>query len=277
MEWKVEVMHTGYCTSHQNMVLRGTPKITIKFYAVIALLHHPKYGYVLFDTGYSDAFYRNTKRLPNKLYAKVTPVFHVEGQSAKSRLKALGVSPGQVRTIVISHFHADHISGLEDFPESQFLATEKAWKEVRGKKGINAVRRGFIPEMIPADFESRLTLLGEKDFSVPHPILDMQHDLFGDGSLLACTLPGHAAGQLGLRVNAGTENEIFFCADAAWVLENIEQLHLPSPLVRTFFHSWSDFAESLRRLNAFHKSKPEVKIVPTHCEQTLRGFLGNEI
>ena len=53
-------------------------------------------------------------------------------------------------------------------------------------------------------------------------------------------------------------------------------MHLPSPLVRLFFDSWSDYKASLKRVHDFHKANPDVAVIPCHCEETLKDFTRNQ-
>jgi len=43
---------------------------------------------------------------------------------------------------------------------------------------------------------------------------------------------------------------------------------LPNPIVKLFFHSWSDFKRSLQTVHDYHKANPQTIIVPTHCSET---------
>jgi len=172
--------------------------------------------------------------------------------------------------VVISHFHADHIAGLVDFPNAKFICDSKAWHSIRLKSGFWAVKRGFIPSLLPADFEERLELIDfEKATAVKHhEILKREYDLFDDGSFMISELPGHASGQIGARIQTNS-GEVFFIADAAWVKENYIGMKLPSPIVKLFFSSWSDFKESLERVHRYHNQHPSTVVIPCHCFSTL--------
>jgi len=270
MTWKLHLTHTGYCTSNRAEVLQGEKRETIRFYATIGILEHPKHGLVLFDVGYHDQFYEQTEAFPYSIYAKITPVFHLPGESAKSRLEALGYNAKEVSMVVISHFHADHIAGLIDFPNAKFICDSKAWYSIRSKKGFSAVRKGFIPALLPSDFEQRLELIDfEKGIAVKyHEILKREYDLFDDGSFMICELPGHAFGQIGARIQINS-GEVFLIADAAWVKENYIAMKLPSQVVKLFFSSWSQFKKSLEKVNRYHKEHPNTLVIPCHCFSTL--------
>ena len=101
MTWKLHFTHTGYCTSNRAEVLQGEKREKIRFYATIGILVHPNHGLVLFDVGYHDQFYDQTKTFPYSIYAKITPVFHSPEENAKSRLEALGYRAEDVSIVVI--------------------------------------------------------------------------------------------------------------------------------------------------------------------------------
>ncbi len=258
----------GYCESEEAFVLRGNPFKTIKFYATFAHIEHPLHGHILFDTGYTRRFYDLTKKLPFKIYAKITKVFITEEQEAKAVLARKGISPSEISYIIISHFHADHIGGLRDFDNAKFICSEVAFNDVKDKKGFFALKKGFIPPLMPEDFEERVMFIPFDSTQKSIDGLGKVVDFFNDGSILFCQLDGHAKGQIGAIVNA--DKKIFLISDAAWVEENYSKLHFPSPLVRLFFDSWSDFKDSLYRVRDYYVSNPDVEIIPSHCEKTYR-------
>lgn len=94
-------------------------------------------------------------------------------------------------------------------------------------------------------------------------------DLFGDGSILLPYLPGHAAGQIGALLNT-PQGKVFLVADAFWLSGNLEENRLPSPVVKLFFDSWANFNVTLEKVRQFWQNHPEVKIIPTHCEETIK-------
>lgn len=271
--WKFKLEETGYCTAKRSMLLRGAKSDTMRLYATFGILEHPQHGLILFDLGYHSDFYKYSKKWPYSIYARSTPVFHKPQESASERLKQLSYDPKSVKWIILSHFHADHVAGLVDFPEAQLICSEEAWDAVRNLRGFGAVRRAFIPALIPADFKSRLKLISfkGKEHLREHPILGVEYDLFGDASLMVSSLPGHAAGQIGIRFNTANQ-EVFLVADAAWLRSNYVDLHLPSPLVRVFFSSWRDFKTSLRKVQAYHQAFPDTAIIPCHCPETLKEW-----
>ena len=55
-------------------------------------------------------FFEATKKYPNKLYANLTKVFLKKSEEVKEQLKENNIDCNEIKHIVISHFHADHVS-----------------------------------------------------------------------------------------------------------------------------------------------------------------------
>ncbi|WP_296620038.1 MBL fold metallo-hydrolase [Marivirga sp.] len=268
---KFNLASAGYCEAKRSHALSKASNQTIKFYATYAHIEHPIHGHILFDTGYTRRFYEFTKKYPFKIYARVTKVYVNEEDEAKNVLKTKGIYPNDIKFIIISHFHADHIGGLRDFPNAEFICSDVAFQDVRGRKGFFALKKGFIPSLMPEEFQSRTKFLSfdtsTKEVDGLGPVID----LFNDESILICQLDGHAKGQIGALLNA--DKKILLISDAAWLKENYADLHLPNPIVRLFFDSWSDFKKSLHKVHTYHKTHPETLIIPCHCEETINELI----
>ena len=100
MTVKFELKSAGYCEAGRHHALRGAPKKVIKFYATYAHILHPRYGHILFDTGYSRRFYCATKHYPFKLYGRITKVFIEEEEEACRKLSGGGVMPENINYII---------------------------------------------------------------------------------------------------------------------------------------------------------------------------------
>ncbi|MCU6709900.1 MBL fold metallo-hydrolase [Paenibacillus sp. J5C_2022] len=269
---------SGYCTHREFVTISGGSWGHVRYPAGYAVIEHPQHGILLFDTGYASRFLEATRPFPYSLYAKTTPV--CLGESAASQLQRRGVRPEDVKRIIVSHFHGDHIAGLRDFPNAEFMASRKAYEAVKRLKGVSAVRRGFVPALLPDDFEHRLSPIEE----TPHIALPEQHpfhavggyDLFADGSLIAVDVSGHAEGQFGLFLRTA-RNECFLCADAVWSSAAYREERPPHPAAGLIMPSRRQYRESFLRLVELHKRYPDVRIIPSHCmEAWSRHIEGGE-
>jgi glyoxylase-like metal-dependent hydrolase (beta-lactamase superfamily II) len=249
-----EFLDTGYCLNPGWLTARGAGLGRVEFHARCWLIRDtPELGNVLVDTGYSKHFLEATEKFPNRLYALATPV--TLGRPAAAQLHERGI---HIDTVILSHFHGDHIAGLRDFPDARILCSRDAWNAVRDRTGIAAVARGFIPELLPEDFEERTHPI--EDFSAPEQrvgALFAGHRL-GEFSFLH--LEGHARGQLGVL-----HGDTFYVADALWRSENLEG-HRPNPLSVLAHDDWKEYNRTLDALEQFRKQNPGIRIVGTHQE-----------
>ena len=115
---RLTMRNSGLCWAKAHHTMKGAPKTDIRFYATWAELSHPSEGTVLFDTGYTSRFHAATARFPNSIYARMTKVEIEASEEAIAQ-----VNGPDVRHILLSHLHADHIGGLRDFPDAQCWAS----------------------------------------------------------------------------------------------------------------------------------------------------------
>ena len=273
----LKLFSTGSCRHPEWVTIRGGSLRSIRIPALFACMEHPERGPVLFDTGYSERFFRETDPFPARLYRMVTPVDFEKGQSATERLRMAGVDPADVRHIIVSHFHADHVAGLRDFPNAQFFYEREALDSMRLLKGIAAVKRGFLPGLLPDDFDQRAQPFSpDSRIEVPHDLLPgfpFRHitDVLGDGSLLAVDLPGHAYGQLGLLLRT-EQGPVLLCADAAWSAAAYRENRPPSGLAGIIMPDRKAYASSFRALRQLHEAFPELTIIASHCPEAERLY-----
>ena len=87
--------------------------------------------------------------MPNAMYRHITPVVYREEDSAVHFLARIGLKASDIRYIILSHFHGDHIAGVRDFPEAQFIYLPRAYDAVRSLGPIAAVKAGFLAGLLP--------------------------------------------------------------------------------------------------------------------------------
>lgn len=256
------MLDTGYCLASEHLMLRGGRRKQIKCPAVAVLLEHPTHGFLLFDTGYAPRVLEAMKTFPFSMYARVTPIFLLEGQAVKHQLHRLGLQTRDITTIIISHFHADHIGGLLDFPAAQIVCSRAALKDVQQRQGFAALRRAFIPALLPQNLEGRSQLI---DTFLDEPLepFGPTHDLFGDGLLRLVQLPGHAKGQLGLLAQTPT-GPILFAADGCYLRRNFTENIHPHPSSLLFVDDPKATLQTITKLHELHESGANITILPCH-------------
>ena len=268
------LLDTGYCVAWENHVIQGGRHQRIHCHSLVALLQHPQHGWLLWDTGYAPHMLTATQHLPFSLYRRATPMQLDPGLAVAVQLGRWNITAKDIRNVIISHFHADHIAGLRDFPDATLIALESGYQDIVFRRGINALRRGFIPELLPTNFAERATLLAP--FSGPElSTLGAAHDLFGDGSLLLVALPGHARGQMGMLVNT-PRGRVLFAADGCWLTRSIYQRQPPSRLTHFFIDDPRAMRATINHLADFAHDYPDVTIIPSHCPETFLRETGKQ-
>ena len=269
---QVNILEAGACFHPEFVASRKGSLFLRRFPALVVHIDHPRLGHILFDTGYTANFLSATERFPQRLYRWITPVD--TGISAKEQLLAAGINHKDVRLIIISHLHADHIAGVRDFPNAELLIHQDAFDQVGTKRGLAALRQGFLPELLPDNFRQRARILAESDFShftgLPDPA-DQAYDVAADGRILLISLPGHSAGQMGLFIN-GNHKKIFFVADACWLIENLKTF--PHPLSRIAIYDYGKYRTTLGKIRSMVEQAPEIDIVPSHCSIAINRIKG---
>lgn len=268
MKVKVELFSAGHAANIAKMVDRTQPFKVVHFPAICALITHPVHGYLLFDTGFSRAVLEGTSSFPMNLYRLITPVIFDDSESAVENLKRRGVDPAEINYVFLSHFHIDHMGGLKDFPNAKYIYSTEGFEASRGLTGFKAVLKAYLKDLEPDDMDKRSIRIEQFTHSISYPGFDKGFDIFGDGSIVAVDLPGHAPGQFGLFLQ--TEGGVvLLAADASWTSEAIENLSFPHPFVKLILHDYPAFEITLKKLHRLYKERPDVKILPTHSDKSL--------
>ncbi|MCB9992839.1 MAG: MBL fold metallo-hydrolase [Hyphomicrobiaceae bacterium] len=211
---------------------------------------HPELGPVLIDTGYGPRATSSRERsVMLKLYGRVlNPVLHPEGQPL-AVLERQGHSAADVRLIVVTHFHPDHISGLMDFPNAEFAVSGRAFEAMRRMGVLARLHRGIFSELLPHNFADRLRPIENGPIRDLGPALGPGHDLFGDGSCFAVDLPGHALGHFGLYWPS-LSPPLLYAVDATWLSDALAD-RLPSGPARLVYEDADVMRRSARRVRDF--------------------------
>jgi len=148
------------------------------------LIRHPK-GDLLWDTGLDQS-------LADKPDGDLAPWGHTKMVAKLTdQLGQLGLTPADIEYLSLSHYHADHSGNAGLFSASTFIAnaTEHAFMF---SAEMRAAPEAFAPYAL---LETARTLMFETS-----------HDVFGDGTAVIHSMPGHTPGHsvLLLRLeNAG--------------------------------------------------------------------------
>lgn len=245
----------------------------------MALIEHERYGLMLFDTGYDQEFVVQTRTFPESLYARTTPV--TLQASLVDQLLADGIHHTDIKHVVVSHFHADHIAGLKRFTEATFVADEKGYRKLMSMGRFRQIMKGFVKGLLPEDFEARTSFIQDYPESIKS-ILSLPAgeasdfkacQLFKDGSTYLVNLPGHAAGHIGLLFKINLR-WVLLCGDAYWTQGNLDPAgkSRPSWLARVIMDNPCQFDSTLDGISILRSDAGEnLRVFASHDSSIYQG------
>jgi glyoxylase-like metal-dependent hydrolase (beta-lactamase superfamily II) len=226
----------------ERLVLRGGRRTQIDLAVRYGHFDHARAGACLIDTGYSARVTRGARSLPLTLYAGIL--------RPKLTAAALPEAAPDVKTILLTHLHADHVSALKDYPQACLIGDAGALDHFLRAGPFGRTQHGVFRELLPDDLRARLTPL-ESLPSVAAPFgLGPARDVFGDGEVLAVPLPGHMRGHTGYLFARQTP-AILYAGDADWLARAIREARSPGAPARWILHDAVSARETAARLNAF--------------------------
>jgi N-acyl homoserine lactone hydrolase len=170
------------------------------------LIRHAR-GIMMWDAGYSDA----VAALPNGLD---TPLSVARlPRTLASQLAEIGVAPTQITHLAFSHTHSDHVGNANLFTSATLYMQEP---EYDAAFGPNAAKFNFVAT--------------NYDKLRANPVVKLKgdHDVFGDGSVLIISTPGHTLGHQSLLVRLPKTGPVLLSGDAVHFQDNWEQRRVPA-------------------------------------------------
>jgi len=157
------------------------------------LIKHAK-GWMLWDSGNSDAIASKPEGQPNPAG---TVTQFMKKPLAKS-LEELGLKPADIQYFAMSHSHSDHAGNAKLFAASTIFIQMPEYEAIYGPE---PQKYGFIA----ANFEN---LRGAK-----WSFLTGDHDVFGDGTVVIKSTPGHTPGHQSLLVKLPKRGPVLLTGD----------------------------------------------------------------
>lgn len=168
------------------------------------LVRHPQ-GDLIWDTGLGDRLaQRGAVAIAPGITARV-PV------TLRSQLKQLELVPADIEFVAFSHLHVDHTGNASLFADSTFL--------------VSRVGRDWaLGEPTPFGVDpASLEVLGNAE----QPPLDLDFDVFGDGSVRILRAPGHTPGHSVLMLQLPAAGTVILSGDLYHTRDNFRRRRLP--------------------------------------------------
>ncbi|MEN8108929.1 MAG: N-acyl homoserine lactonase family protein [Pseudomonadota bacterium] len=239
-------------------------KVPINVYA----LEHRE-GLVLFDAGLDPAIGTD----PNYISSPVGRFFmrklfrlHIgPDDTLTKKLEGLGYVTADVRKVIVSHLHFDHVGGIAHVPQADLLVSKDEWRQLSGPHP----EREWI-------FREHIELPGAKwrqiEFApTDDPLLAPFggcYDVMGDGSMILLPTPGHTPGSMSMLVRAGGLPPLLLVADLTYQADLLIKDQVPGT------GNAKQLRSSFAKVRALKKQLPNLVILPAHdprAAETLRA------
>ena len=242
-----------------------TPPRPINVYVI----EHAK-GLVLFDTGQDRASVTDEAYFPGGftglIYDRLARFDIGEQDTLTAQLAALGYTPADVDTAVLSHLHEDHIGGIAELKDADLLVSAAEWAQL---SKAAPEPRGFLRKhiQIPGLKWHHITMEPANDPSLA-PFTESL-DVMGDGSLVLLATPGHTKGSISLLIRRGTRPPLLLVGDLTYGAELLERRQVPGVGNRR------RLAETTGKVLALTKQMPGLVVLPAHDPTAAARLLGS--
>jgi N-acyl homoserine lactone hydrolase len=235
-------------------LLTGKPPHSIPIVAF--LIRHPSAGAILVDTGLHPSIATDGKENFGKLGNRIGKPSVQTGEDVPARLRKLGLDPGEIPIVVMTHMHLDHTSAISEFPNSTFVISETEWEAAA--TGPMPLLNGYRRVHFDYAFDYR-TVDFDRAGVDSYASFGRTFDLFGDGSIRLAFTPGHSAGHISVIAHLA-QRDFVIGGDAMYMAAQLDgDMALPP---RPF--DAHNFRRSLQELRLFHSQYPGAVITPGH-------------
>ncbi len=200
--------------------------------------------YLLWDTGL-PAELLNAPLDPK---APMAPTLKV---TLTTQLEKLGLTPDQIGLVGISHYHFDHTGQAAAFPKAKLLM---------GAPDLAAMKSDPLPfAAVPAHLKPWL------QDGAPLESEAGDKDVFGDGSVMMLSMPGHTPGSYALLVRLAETGPVLLSGDVVHFEEQFKVNGVPP-----FNEDRSDSLASMDRLKHLAKTLKATLVVQHDASDVKR-------
>jgi glyoxylase-like metal-dependent hydrolase (beta-lactamase superfamily II) len=221
---------------------------------------------VLVDTGFGTGDAADPGRLGQPFRALLRPQC-VAAETAVRQIEGLGLDPGDVRHIVVTHLDLDHAGGLGDFPQAEvhvFAPELAAAKDppLRERNRYIDAQWAHGPRWVEHDVDGE-TWLGFESVRLL-PDLDVE--------IAMVPLVGHSMGHAGIAVNTA-EGWLLHCGDAYFHRDEVATPHSCPPGLRVFQnlvgHDGGARRHNQERLRELARDHDDLRLICSHDPEQL--------
>lgn len=213
------------------------------------VIEHPE-GLIVVDTGETTmsvqhGYFPQWHPFSRQVKTLVSPEDEIGVQ-----LMRLGISPNDVRWVVLTHLHTDHAGGLRHFPRAEILVARNEYAAAKGWRGQ---LQGYLPHRWPRWFDPRLVDFTSERVG-PFPA---SFTLTRANDVILLPTEGHSRGHLSVLVRE-EHLSILLAGDASYT----EELMLEQVIDGVSFNEQVSL-QTLRRIREYVRAFPTVYL-PSH-------------
>jgi N-acyl homoserine lactone hydrolase len=226
------------------------------------LITHPTAGPILVDTAMHPGV--SAKPAANLGRAIATfAKFRFPDGDLSTQLRARGHDPKSIKTVILTHLHFDHASGISEFPNSTFVLSRAEWEGAT--EGPRPLLEGYRRSHFDYLFDYR-TIDFSRGGIESYASFGRTFDLLGDGSIRLAFTPGHTAGHMCVIARL-RDHDFVIAGDAVYTGDQLEGNNVPPRP-----HDEHQWQRSRRDLQRFARQFPQAVVVPSHDPKIWAGL-----
>jgi N-acyl homoserine lactone hydrolase len=225
------------------------------------LIDHPGAGPILVDTGLHASVATDPSDNLGALGARAYDIEMRPEQAVPAQLEALGIDPLSIKTVVMTHLHYDHASGVSQFPAATFVVSADEWRAASS----GGTLQGYRARQFDHAFDWR-TIDYEHAAVDSFASFGRSVDLLGDGSIRLVFTPGHTHGHQSLILRLH-DRELLLTGDAAYRQRAIDEDELP-----LFVADDHRFKRSLAEIRHYAEQTPNAVVICGHDAEAWAGL-----
>jgi 4-pyridoxolactonase len=195
---RVSVVPSGsMLIDHSQLYWNHNPGVSIRHPVFSVLVEHPD-GHVLIDSGF------DLKHVSAAL--PFVEARHDIGGPLSSGLRAAGVGLEEVRYLIHTHLHFDHVGGDRELTEAAVFVHREELREAR----------------VPEPFEA-LSYSDQRFFALGAPVELIDGDTEVLAGITMLETPGHSAGHCSILLSGASGRTLLLCGDATYTRGNLER------------------------------------------------------
>ncbi|GGM38301.1 MBL fold metallo-hydrolase [Longimycelium tulufanense] len=176
-------------------------------------------------------------------------------------IRDTGFDPAELQFVLLTHVHWDHLSGLAELPGTPVKLSEA---ELHYARDTGTFRPCVLPSTLKDVRFQPVPLDGP-----PALTFRASHDLFDDGTVLLCDLPGHTPGHAGVLLTLHSGRRVLLAGDAVWHTTQISHARQRPVVLSRIVDTDPDTAyNTVLRL---HRLPGDITVLPAHDLTTIEG------